>query len=213
MDSNYNNENQLGAKNFEDNSNNHQIESQNYSKILNNNKNVNKDKVSFFKFLIYSTKAEIHINSFKDLLFWVSLCEIFLFILCVLLFLSATSKFYIFWVFTTHLIRGILGLLALFRIPDSYLSLENIERYDSSTLEALQRDFVGNYLQILQENEPRFKSVLIAYFVFTIINILGDNIIFFGLIAHWNDTEYSVSNVAGLLIIVVFFGKGYLFIY
>ena len=198
---NYRGDNQ--AKNIEDNSN--EIEKMNL--IIENNRRVNHDKVGFFKFLIYSTKAEIHINSFKSLLYWVSLCEIFLYILSVLLFLSSPSTFYIFWTFTTHLIRGIIGLIALFRIPDSYLSLENVERYDSSSIESLQRDLTSNFLQILQENEPRIKPLLITYFVFTIINCLVDNIIFFYLLIEWDDQELSLANIIGLILIIVFFRK------
>jgi hypothetical protein len=190
--------------------NNNQVNSNDIERmnlLLENNKRINKDKVGFFKFLIYATKAEIHINSFKSLLYWVSLCEIFLFILSVLLFISSPRTFYLFWVFTTHLIRGIIGLLALFRIPDSYMSVENLERYDSSSIESLQRDFLNNFLQILQENEPKIKPLLVTYFIFTIINILADNIIFFYLLVEWNDQEYSIGNIFGLILIVVFFGN------
>ena len=73
--------------------------------LIENNKKTNKDKVGFFKFLIYSTKAEIHITSFKDLLFWLSISEIFLFIISEMLFFSSPGTFYIFWAFITHLIR------------------------------------------------------------------------------------------------------------
>jgi hypothetical protein len=195
------NDNNNPINNHEENSND--IERMNI--LLENNKNVNQDKIGFFKFLIYSTKAEIYINSFKSLLFWVSLCEIFLYILSVLLFFSSPKTFYLFWAFTTHLIRGIIGLLALFRIPDSYMSVENMERYDSSSIQSLQRDFLNDFLQNLQENEPRIKPLLITYFIFTIINIILDNIIFFYLLVEWDNQEYSLANIFGLIIIVVFF--------
>jgi hypothetical protein len=205
---NYNNhaqnfEDNNHAKNFEDNSN----ELETYNNLLENNKKVNQDKVGFFKFLIYSTKAEIHITSFKDLLFWMSLCEIFLYIISVLLFFSSPSSFYIFWAFTTHFIRGIIGLLALFRIPDSYLSVENVERYDTSSIESMQRDLTSNFLQILQENEPKIKPLLIAYFIITIINVILDSIVFFYLLVKWDDQEYSLGNIIGLLLIIVFYRK------
>ena len=120
---NNNYDNNVPARNFEEN-----------SPILNDiinikekNRIINRDKVGFFKFLIYSTKAEIHINSFKDLLYWTSLLEIFLFFISILLFVSSPGNFSIFWTFIPHCIRGILGLIVLFRIPDSHLSIENID--------------------------------------------------------------------------------------
>ena len=149
----------------------------------------------------------INSNSFKDLLYWVSLLEIFLFVLSLLLFLSSPHNFSIFWFFTTHLARGIIGLIALFRIPDSYLSVENVDRYDSSSIEALQRDFISNFLQILQDNQPRIKPLLISYFIITIVNVLLDNIIFFYLVVNWYEKEYSLGHLIGLMIIVVFFSN------
>jgi hypothetical protein len=191
------------ARNIEDNSN----ELQRMNLLIKNNKIVNQDKVGFFKFLIYSTKAEIHLNSFKGLLYWVSLCEIFLYILSILLFISSPNSFYIFWTFTTHLIRGIFGMIILFRIPDSYMCLENIEKYDSSSIESLQRDLTSNYFQILSENESRIKPFLITYFIFTIVNCIIDNIIFFYLLIKWEYQEYSLANIFGLLLIIVFFSN------
>lgn len=189
------------ARNFEDNSDNHN----NLLVLKEKNKKINMDKIGFFKFLIYSTKAEIHINSFKDLLYWISLLEIFLYMLSILLFISSPSNFYIFWTFTTHCIRGIIGLIVLFRIPDSHLALENIESFDSSSIETLQEQMVGNYFKIIQENESKIKPLLIVYFVLTIVNIIVDNIIFFYLLMKWDNQEYSLANIIALLLIVVFF--------
>jgi len=191
------------AKNFEDNSDNHN--KSNLLLLKEKNKKINIDKIGFFKFLIYSTKAEIHINSFKDLLYWISLLEIFLYLLSIMLFVSSPSNFYIFWTFTTHCIRGVIGLIVLFRIPESHLALENIESFDSSSIEALQEQLASNYFKILQDNESRIKPLLIVYFVLTIVNIIVDNIIFFYLLMKWNNLEYSLANIVALLIIVVFF--------
>jgi len=199
------NDNEIPARNFEDNSNNI-----NHLNLLKEkNKKINIDKIGFFKFLIYSTKAEIHINSFKDLLFWISLLEIFLYILSILLFISSPSNFYLFWTFTTHCVRGVIGLVVLFRIPDSHLAVENIESFDSSSIETLQEQMVTNYFKLLQDNESRIKPLLIVYFVFTIINIIADNVIFFFLLMKWNDQEYSLANIIALFLIVVFFCKIY----
>jgi len=203
-DNNQNNNNYDNpARNFEDNS-----DHQNHLLLLKEkNKKINIEKIGFFKFLIYSTKAEIHINSFKDLLYWISLLEIFLYLLSILLFISSPSNFYIFWTFTTHCVRGLIGLIVLFRIPDSHLAFENIENFDSTSIETLQEQMVSNYFKILQDNESRIKPLLTVYFIFTIINIIVDNIIFFYLLTKWNNQEYSLVNIIALLLIVVFFCK------
>jgi hypothetical protein len=175
--------------------------------LIENNRKTNKDKVAFFKFLIYSTKAEIHINSFKDLLFWLSIFELFLFIISEMLFFSSPGTFYIFWAFITHLVRALLGICALNTIPDSFEALENLDKFDSSSIESLQNDLTSNYLQILQEKEKKFKPILITYFIFTIINMIVDNLVLFYLITKWEDKEYSVSNIFGLMITISFFGN------
>jgi len=198
---NFNKNEESPAKDFEDNSN----DINNLLMLKEKNKKINIDKIGFFKFLIYSTKAEIHINSFKDLLYWISLLEIFLYVLSILLFISSPSNFYIFWTFTTHCIRGIIGLIVLFRIPDSHLAVENIESFDSTSIETLQDQLVSNYFNILQENESKIKPLLIVYFVFTIINIIVDNVIFFYLLMKWNNQEYSLANIVALFIIVILF--------
>ncbi len=208
IEDNYNNDqnnNNINdhARNFEDNL--HNID--HLTLLKEKNKKINIDKIGFFKFLIYSTKAEIHINSFKDLLYWISLLEIFLYILSILLFISSPSNFYIFWTFTTHCVRGVVGLIVLFRIPDSYLAVENIENFDSTSIETLQEQMATNYFNILQENESRIKPLLIVYFTFSVINIIVDIVIFFYLLSKWNDQEYSLANIIALLIIVVFYGK------
>lgn len=198
-DNNLNNQ----ARNIQNNINN-------YNEMMllkEKNKKINLDKIGFFKFLIYTTKAEIHINSFKDILYWMSLLEIFLYILSILLFISSPRNFYIFWTFTPHCVRGILGMIVLFRIPDSHLAVENIDNYDDSSIEALQEQMVGKYFEILQENEPRFKPILLTYFIFTVINIIIDISIFFYLISKWENQEFSLANIIGLLLIVVFFSK------
>lgn len=209
----YNNYNDLPAKNFEDNSNNvNNNDVVSLEQLKEKNKQINLDKIGFYKFLIYSTKAEIHINSFQDLLYWVSLLEISLYVLSILLFISSPSNFYIFWTFTIHAVRGIIGLILLFRIPNSHLAVENIENCDSSSIVALQEQLASNYIKLLQDNESRIKTLLIVYFILTIIDIIVDNIIFFYLITKWENQEYSLTNIIGLLLIVIFF-RNFIYIF
>lgn len=193
------------TNNFNNNNNNINDSPASLEQLKEKNKQINLDKIGFYKFLIYSTKAEIQINSFKDLLYWVSLLEIFLYIISILLFISSPSNFYIFWTFTTHAARGVIGMLLLFRIPDSHLSVENIDAFDSSSIESLQEQMASNYITLLQNNESRIKPFLIVYFILTLVNIVVDIIVFAYLIAKWDNQEYSLSNIIGLLLIVIFF--------
>jgi hypothetical protein len=169
----------------------------------------NKQKVGFFRFLIYSTKIEIHIEEFQCLLFWVSLLEIVLFIFAFLLFISDTDKFALFWTFITHVIRAIIGFMVLKRFPDTHNLIEDIGDCENSTIEEIESAIVQKYKNILSNNEHRLKPVLIAYFVFTIIDIIVDNVIFFFLLDRWKDSVYMYQNYMSLILIVTFFSNIY----
>ena len=174
-----------------------------YSKNLQNNK----EKLSFFSFLMYSTKAEVYICEFYMLLFWVSLLEIFLYLIGLALFISSPHDFSEFWAFTTHLIRAILGLILLKRLPNSSTVIEEVKEFEQSTVEDVQGRILETFKNILTNNKHRLRPLIIAYFVFTIIDILIDNIIFFFLLDKWADNEYSLDNIIALVLIVAFFCK------
>jgi hypothetical protein len=172
-----------------------------YTKNLKNNR----EKLSFWTFLVYSTKAEIYICEFHNLLFWVSLLELFLYVIGVALFISSPKNFSEFWAFTTHAIRAILGLIVLRRLPNSSDVIEEIKEFDNSTIEDVQIKIFENYKNLLSKNEGRVHSFLKAYFAFTIIDIIVDNIIFFFLLHKWSDSNYSLDNIFALILILVFF--------
>jgi hypothetical protein len=182
-------------------------ENQNLNKdlIYLNNKRVNKEKSTFWKFLMYTTKAEIHINSFTSLLYWVSITEIFLFAMGFILFISSPSNFSIFWAFITHVIRAALGFIILKRLPRSHVVIEELKEFENDSLEDVENKILEIYRNLLQNNESRLKTPMIWYFVFTIIDILVDNILFFYLTTKWQYDDYSLQNMIALVLIVSFF--------
>jgi hypothetical protein len=169
------------------------------------NLDINKNKYGFFRFLVYSTKIEIHIEEFQGLLFYVSCMEVALFCFSIFLFISSPSTFSIFWTFTTHLIRAILGFILLKRFPDTHRVIDDLEEYGNSTMEDIENSIIEKYKNILYNNEGRLKLILILYLVFTIIDIIVDNVIFFFLLQNWKDKDYRLQNYISLLIIVAFF--------
>jgi hypothetical protein len=177
-----------------------------YTKNLKNNK----EKLSFWSFLMYSTKAEIYICEFHNLLFWVSLLEIFLYLIGLALFISSPKNFAEFWAFTTHFIRAIIGLIVLKRLPNSSTVIEEIREFENSTIEDIQSRILETYKNLISNNEGRIKPILTAYFAFTIIDIIIDNIIFFFLLQKWSNNYYSLENMLALVLIVAFFSNFYI---
>ena len=176
-----------------------------YTKNLQNNK----EKLSFFGFLMYSTKVEIYICEFHSLLFWVSLLEIFLYLIGLLLFISSPHGFGEFWAFTTHLIRATLGLVLLKRLPNSSTVIEEIKESEDYTVEDVQNRILQIYKNLLTNNKHRLLPIIISYLVFTIVDIIVDNVIFFFLLNKWSDSEYSLHNIFTLVLIITFFCKIY----
>ena len=171
------------------------------------NYKTNKEKFQFWKFLMYGTKAEVHINEFYGLLYWVSIMELALFILGLILFFGSPKTFSVFWVFVTHVIRAILGLLLLKRLPCTYQVIEELKEYENSSIEDVENQIIQLYKNLLSNNESRIRPVLIWYFVFTIIDIIIDNIIFFFLLQQWNNSLYGLQNIISLIMIVAFFSN------
>ncbi len=175
--------------------------------IYTKNLKINKEKLSFWTFLMYSTKAEVYICEFHNLLFWVSLLELFLYLIGLALFISSPKNFSEFWAFTTHAIRAVLGLIVLRRLPNSSDVIEEIREFENSTIEDVQSQILETYKNLLTKNEGRLKTILKAYFAFTIIDIIIDNVIFFFLLQKWSRNEYSLENLFALVLIVIFFCK------
>jgi hypothetical protein len=172
-----------------------------------NNLDINKNKHGFLRFLVYSTKIEIHIEEFQCLLLYVSCMEVSLFCFSIFLFISSPSTFSIFWTFTTHLIRAILGFILLKRFPDTHQVIDDLNEYENTSIADIENSIIDRYKHILYANESRLKWVLILYFIFTVIDIIVDNVIFFFLLKKWSNIDYRLQNYISLIIIVAFFSN------
>jgi hypothetical protein len=119
-----------------------------YSPAENANLEKNKNKYGFFRFLVYSTKIEIHVEEFQCLLLYVSCMEVALFCFSICLFISSPSTFSIFWTFTTHLIRAILGFILLKRFPDTHNVIDNLDEYENSTMADIELSIINKYRNV-----------------------------------------------------------------
>jgi hypothetical protein len=171
------------------------------------NKVNNKEKLEFWKFLMYSTKAEIHINSFLSLLFWVSILEIFMYIIGFALFISSPKTYGIFWLFTPHVVRAILGLIILRKVPHSHTVIEELKDCSDDSITDIENHILSTYKNLLSNSESSLRPLLIIYFVFTIIDIIVDNIGFIILQVEWADKSRGLQNFVLLSMVIIFFCK------
>ena len=176
-------------------------------KIYEKNKELNKQRIGFFSFLMNSAKGEMAFDGFQKILFWNGIFDIFLFFICFCLFCSYASQFWRNIFFVGHAIRGIISILILKHLPTTSSVIENLENFENESLQVIHNKIYEEYKRLLMQNEQKIRPSMYGYWITTIINFLIDIIIFFVLLHEWGDKDYNFRNIATLIIIVLLFCK------
>lgn len=182
------------------------------SAIYEKNKQTNKEKIDFWNFLMYSTKAEISITQLQMKLFWVGILEIFMFLVSFALVISYPKQLAWLLFLITHVIRGVMGLLLLCYTPKTSTVIEQLKDYESLSLNDIYNSIISSYKSLLSVNGKKIKTLMVVYWVFTGINVLEDLILFFCLIGNWGRITYNFKNIVSLVVIAVLFSK-FIFIF
>ena len=187
-------------------------------KIYEKNRELNKQRIGFFTFLMNSTKGEMAFDEFQKILFWNGILDIFLFFICFCLFLSYASQFWRNIFFIGHAARGVVSILILKYLPTTSSVIESLNNFENESLQVIHNKIYEQYKRLLLQNERKIRPSMYAYWIITIIDFLIDIIIFFVLLHEWGDKDYNFRNIATLIIIVILFGKSiyfkiYIFIY
>ena len=193
--------------NQNDNDNQNQYASPEEKEIYEKNRELNKQRIGFFTFLINSTKGEMAFDEFQKVLFWNGIFDLFLFFICFCLFLSYASQFWRNIFFCGHAIRGIISLLILKYLPTTSSVIENLINFENETLAAIHNKIFEEYRRLLVQNEGKIRPSMYGYWILTIIDFLIDIIIFSVLLHEWGDKEYNFRNIATLILIVLLFSK------
>lgn len=167
------------------------------------------EKFSFFKFLMYSTKFEIHLEELKQYLFWVSLLEIAVFFISIIVFYSYSSHNATVFAFIFELARGVFGMVIVNFIPNSSDVIETIHdnESNSNTIDEVQAQLLIKYKALLNQNEGKLKPLLIIYVVFTVICLIVPNVVFFTVLNTWSKKGFEFANLYALIICAVYFSK------
>ena len=176
-------------------------------KIYEKNRELNKQRIGFFTFLMNSTKGEMAFDEFQKILFWNGILDIFLFFICFCLFLSYASQFWRNIFFIGHAIRGGVSLLILKYLPTTSSVIESLNNFENESLQAIHNKIYEQYKKLLLQNERKIRPSMYTYWIITVIDFLIDIIIFFVLLHEWGDKEYNFRNIATLIIIVILYGK------
>ena len=176
-------------------------------KIYEKNKELNKERIGFFTFLLNSAKGEMAFDGFQKILFWNGIFDIFLFFICFSLFCSYASQFLRNIFFIGHAGRGVVSLLILKYLPTTSTVIQNLDNFENESLPVIHNKIYEEYKRLLMQNERRIRPSMYAYWIITIVDFLIDVIIFFVLLHEWGDKEYNFRNIATLIIIVLLFCK------
>ena len=176
-------------------------------KIYEKNKDLNKQRIGFFTFLMNSAKGEIAFDGFQKILFWNGIFDIFLFFICFCLFCSKASQFWRNIFFVGHAVRGVVSMLILKYLPTSSTVIQNLDNFENESLQEIHNKIYEEYKKLLIQNERKIRPSMYAYWIITVIDFLIDIIIFFVLLYEWGDKEYNFRNITTLIIIVLLFSK------
>ena len=176
-------------------------------KIYEKNKELNKQRIGFFTFLMNSAKGEIAFDGFQKILFWNGVFDIFLFFICFCLFCSKASQFWRNIFFVGHAVRGVVSMLILKYLPTSSTVIQNLDNFENESLQEIHNKIYEEYKKLLIQNERKIRPSMYAYWIITVIDFLIDIIIFFVLLYEWGDKEYNFRNITTLIIIVLLFSK------
>ena len=192
-----------------DNINNEESPNMNSSerKIYQKNRELNKQRIGFFTFLMNSSKGEMVFDSFQKILFWNGIFDIFLFFICFCLFCSKASQFWRNIFFVGQALRWVVSMLILKYLPTSSTVIQNLDNFENESLQEIHNKIYEEYKKLLIQNERKIRPSMYAYWIITVIDFLIDIIIFFVLLYEWGDKEYNFRNITTLIIIVLLFSK------
>eukprot|EP00351_Strombidinopsis_sp_SopsisLIS2011_P006163 CAMPEP_0116880330 /NCGR_PEP_ID=MMETSP0463-20121206/12235_1 /TAXON_ID=181622 /ORGANISM="Strombidinopsis sp, Strain SopsisLIS2011" /LENGTH=132 /DNA_ID=CAMNT_0004530753 /DNA_START=294 /DNA_END=692 /DNA_ORIENTATION=- len=79
------------------------------------------------KYLDFGIKLEILLYEISSCMYWVSLSEFGLFLFGLFLFFADAGEMGAFWIHILHLVRGVVGLVIVKKLPTSHQIAESIE--------------------------------------------------------------------------------------
>ena len=161
--------------------------------------------LQFYKFLQNSLKVEIALNEFYNLIKCSNQAEIALWILSIILYYSGHTEYPLVWVHVLHVLRGILGIVILHKLPRTYELVELITE-DDKIME------LNNYNDIIRDTVkehflPKLKSIqclLIVYFSLTFANFMIDIVDFLYVVSYFSTYEDSFQMVTLTFVILNF---------
>jgi uncharacterized membrane protein YbhN (UPF0104 family) len=153
--------------------------------------------LQYYKLLLYAMKMEIKVHEFLDLVRFSNQSEISLWILSLVLYFNSPPTFTnpFVWFHIIHIIRGLMGMILMLKLPKSYKLVEAMNVDDDMMEKRLFNDIVRDVAkrEVLEKLQG-MKGFLIAYFILTFINFVIDVIDLFYCLAYIDKDDLSVNS-------------------
>ena len=157
-----------------------------------------------FKFILMSAKVEIKFNSLIKLIYNTSLYEIILWIITFLLFISNPKDMYYTWILIVHILKAILGLFLLNKIPKTFEIIENVAKNpnfeENKIIDLIKKEIKDSFIIKWGENKIKF----LAYLIITIICFGIDFILSITQIIEIGKNEWLLRQACMLLFLIIF---------
>lgn len=157
-----------------------------------------------FKFILYTSKIEIKLNSLMNMIYSNSMSEIGIWFIGLILFLFSSKTLYLIWILIIHVARGIFGLIILSTMPKTYEVIENLyqkDNIDEKELPQMIKDEIkGAFMKRWADN----KNKLFWYFIVSISCIVVDLIILIVQIVLFGNETYFIMETCMMLIMIIF---------
>lgn len=133
-------------------------------------------KRTLFKFLLYTAKVEIKVNSLQKMIYQASLYEMGIWFVGFLLFISNPSQLFYIWFLVFHLPRSTLGFMLLRCMPKTYEIFEQLAQNpnldEENIITMLKTQIRESFIIRWNDHKLTFLFYLIATLVCTTIDLI-----------------------------------------
>jgi hypothetical protein len=161
--------------------------------------------LQFYKFLLNSLKVEICLNEFYQLVKASNQSEILIWIISMSLFYTGNREFPLVWVHVLHLIRAIIGIFIVAKLPTSYEVIE----YINGNQKLMYKDNFNDIIRdsVKEKIMPKLESmkcIFITYLSITFFNFLIDVLDFLYVISFLSVSSHKLQIVTLTFVILNF---------
>jgi hypothetical protein len=167
--------------------------------------------LQFYKFLHYAIKLEIKMCELIDVIRFSNQSEISIWIVSLVLYFNAPSSYQntFVWLHIIHLVRGIIGMIVLLKLPKSYKVVEAMNVSDNEMETKIFNDIARDVIKKeVVDKLQGMRGLLICYFVLTFVNFVFDVIDFFYSLEKINDDTNSSTKA----ILLTYFMMAFLYV-